>query len=89
MHHFKMVFMQIEALHDKKNLIDMITYGIEANKPFKTWIAYFIFNVSELLWYQYIVLDRETSLKFELDRESVIQNTRSVLSVDMYSTELR
>ena len=23
--------MQIEALHDKKNLIDIITYGIEAN----------------------------------------------------------
>lgn len=23
--------MQIEALHDKKNLIDMIAYGIKAN----------------------------------------------------------
>ena len=47
--------MQIEALHDKKNLIDMIAYGIKANmnfincKPFKKCFAYFIFNVSELL----------------------------------------
>ena len=39
----------MEALHDKKNLINMITYGIEANKPFKKCFAYFIFNVSELL----------------------------------------
>ena len=44
----------------KKNLIDMIAYGIKANNPFMICFALYIYYVRKILLFQYRVLGRET-----------------------------